>query len=69
MNIEDVRIVKGALSDRVYAGKLNKSRTAFTQKKDVTNDFIATAISRWKGYKEVVSSSDGKRYEISITEL
>jgi hypothetical protein len=69
MSIENIRIAKGAISDRVYAGYLNKDRQTWRQKHDITNDFLAAVIERWNGYAETVTSSDGKRYEISVREI
>jgi hypothetical protein len=69
MKVEEIRLGKSALTDNIYAGKLDKAGIGFTQKVDVTGDFIGAAIARWNGFKETLTCSDGKKYEISIKEL
>lgn len=69
MGIENIRIAKGAISDRVYAGYLNKDKQTWRQKHDVTNDFLAAVIERWVGYEETITSSSGKRYSITVREI
>jgi hypothetical protein len=69
MSIENIRIAKGSISDRVYAGYLNKDKQTWRQKVDVTNDFLAAVIERWNGYEEIITSSDGKKYKMSVREI
>lgn len=69
MGLENIRIAKGGISDRVYAGYLNKDLRTWRQKKDVTDDFITAVIDRWCGYAETFTSSNGKKYEIAVKEI
>lgn len=69
MKIEEIRLAKGALSDNIYAGKLDKEGIGFTQKHDVTSDFIGAVIARWGGFRETLTCSDGKTYEITVKEI
>ena len=69
MKVEEIRIGKSALSDTIYAGKLDKKGIGFTQKHDITSDFIGAVIARWGGFKETLTCSDGKKYEITVKEI
>jgi hypothetical protein len=64
-----LRLAKSAITDSVYAGKLNKDGIFFQgNKTDVTNDFIGAVIARWNGYQETIVSGD-KKYVISVKEV
>lgn len=69
MGLANIRVAKGAISDRIYAGYLNKDKRTWRQKVDVTNDFLAAVIERWNGFAETITSSEGKRYEVSVREI
>lgn len=69
MGIENLRVAKGAISDRLYVGYLNKDQQTWRQKHDVTNDFLAAVIDRWAGYEETITSSNGKRYVVTVREI
>lgn len=68
MNLNNIRIVKSAIDDTIYAGYISKDGTTWKQKKDVTSDFLAAVIARWNGYEEIITSSDGKQYFIRVLE-
>ncbi len=69
MKIDEIRVAKGSLSDRIYAGKLAKNNIEWLQKKDITNDFLSAVIERFAGFTEKITSSDGKTYRISVREI
>lgn len=69
IELDNLRLGHAALSDKIYAGILSKDGKTWLNKVDVTNDFITAAIARWGGFKEVLTASDGKKYEITIKEI
>ncbi len=66
MKVENIRVCHSALSDRVYAGKLNKKGDQWLSKKDVTNDFINCVLNRWVGFEQTITAPDGTEYEIRV---
>lgn len=69
MTLENIRLAKGSISDRIYAGYLNKDKQTWRQKVDVTNDFLAAVIERWGGYEETITCSNGKKYSVTVREI
>lgn len=64
-------IACAALSKRIYAGRLNKARTAFTDgKQDVTSDVLKAVIDKvGVGNTETVTVDGKPRYEIEVREV
>lgn len=69
MKAYEIRLNHSKLTDAIYAGKLDRKGIVFTEKADVTNDFLAAVISRFGGFKENIQSSDGSVYEIQVKKL
>lgn len=69
VELENLRLGHASLSDRIYAGVLTNDGKAWLHKTDVTNDFIAAAIARWGGFKEVLIDDNGKKHEITVKEI
>jgi len=66
---EDLYLGKGCLSDNIYIGKLNKDKTEWLSKRDITNNFLQVVIERWNGYQEEIIDGNGKKYLISCREI
>lgn len=66
-----IHIACAALSKRIYAGKLNKKRDAFTDgKQDVTSDVLKAIIDKiGAGNVETVTIDGKPRYEIEVREV
>jgi hypothetical protein len=59
---------KGSLTDNIYIGTLNKAKTHWIHKKDITNNFLQVVLERFNGYEEILS--DGKKkYKIRCEEV
>ena len=69
MSLENVRLGHSKLTDRVFAGYLGKDEMTWVKKKDITSDFIGAVIERFSGYKETISVSDGRVFEITVKEI
>ncbi len=69
MKLDKLRLGKSALTDKIFVGELNKDKEYWTIKRDITDDFIGAVIDRWAGFKETISTSDGKAYEISVKQI
>jgi hypothetical protein len=70
MDIDELRVAKGSISDRVYAGILDEEKELWKEKKDITNDFIQAVIDVFGGYKTVITDSEtGKSYKIKVVEV
>lgn len=70
MKVENIRIGKSALGDRIYAGELSKECNAWKgDKKDVTNDFYHCVIQMFAGYETEVYGEEGKRYKVVVEEI
>lgn len=67
----DITIACAALSGRIYAGKLNKSRTAFLDgKQDVTSDVLKAVIDKVGfGQPHVVTANGIPEYEITVKKI
>jgi len=64
-----ITVACAALSKRIYAGRLNKARTAFTSKQDVTSDVLKSIIDKvGVGNVETVTVDGKPKYEIEIRE-
>lgn len=67
--MEKIRLAKSVLTDKVYAGKLDKDGIFFQgEKTDVTNDFLGAVIVRWNGYEVTIVAGD-KTYKIRVEEI
>lgn len=70
IDLEDIEIGISPLTDEVFVGILDKKNpNLWKHKKSVTNGFLTCVISRWNGYKQTITSSDGQKYEISIKKM
>ncbi len=69
MNIEQLHLAQGCLTDNIYVGILEPNGTYWKEKKDVTNDFLAAVISRWKGSTEEITCPDTSIYKITVEEI
>ena len=69
MSLDNVRLGHSKLTDNVFAGFLSKDGKTWTQKKNITSDFIGAVIDRFAGYKETITVSDGRKFEITVKEL
>ncbi len=69
MKVSDIRLGHSPLTDKIYAGRLNKDGAKWLEKTDVTNDFIHAAIGRWSGYKEKITGPDGEMYEFNVNKI
>jgi hypothetical protein len=68
VELTDITLAHSSLSDKTYAGVINKSKTKWLHKTDVTDSFIACVISRWENQKEVIFSGKDK-WEITVKKL
>ncbi len=66
MKTKDIRLAVSPLTDHVYAGKIAKDGVAWQEKKDVTNDFLAAVVARWKNCEQTISGSDGSKYILTL---
>jgi len=65
-----ITIATSALGKRIYAGRLNKTRTAFISKEDVTSDVLKAVIDKIGiGNIESISVDGVVKYEIEIREV
>ncbi len=69
MDLTSIRIAKSALTDNVYAGFLDKDQISWLEKVDITNDFLKAVIERWAGFGQILNSSYGKSYYITVKEV
>jgi hypothetical protein len=65
----DNLVLGKGITDNVYIGTLNKIKTRWIHKRDITNMFLQTVLERWNGYEEEIIGGDGKRYLISCREI
>ena len=68
VELEKIVLSHSKLTDRVFAGVLNKKGDLFLNKTDVSNHFIDCVIKRWEGQKEVIGAGN-QRWEISVKKL
>jgi hypothetical protein len=66
-----IRIATAALTKRIFAGKVNKSGTAFTgNKQDVTSDVLKAIIDKiGVGNTKSVIVDGAPKYEITVREV
>ena len=69
VELDELRLAKGVITDNVYVGKLNKKGDSWLNKVDITNDFITAVLERWSGYSEEIIRGDGKKFRISVKEI
>ena len=71
VDLEKLHLNMSELTNEVFVGTIEpKNKNLWKNKKDVTNEFIACVIQKWKGHKqEFTSRTDGKKYEISVKEI
>lgn len=69
MKLEELRLMKSAITDNFYVGKPSKDGLTWSSKIDVTNDFLACVLARWAGYTENITCDNGKKYEIAVKEI
>ena len=60
VELEKVRLSMSALTDTVYVGTIAKDGMSFTNKTDVTNDFIKAVIDWSGGGKRTVTNGVDK---------
>lgn len=68
LELDKITIGYSELTDSVFVGVAGKPGV-WLHKKNITNEFITCAIAKWGGFREKLTSSDGKVYEISIKQL
>jgi hypothetical protein len=55
--------------DNIYLGKLNKDKTMWLNKRDITNNFFQVVLERFNGCETEIVSSSGKRYLLTCQEI
>ena len=70
VKLEEVTLAVSALTKRVFVGSVNEEKGHFKHKKDITEDFIATAIAYFKekDYCDY-TFADGQKFRIMVHEL
>jgi len=70
VELEKLKMNISPLTDEIFVGIIDKKNpNMWKHKTNLTNNFLACVIERWNGYKEEITSGDGKKYEISIKEI
>lgn len=68
IELNNIKIAKSALTDKVFIGIVNKDKRTWRQKKDVTSDFMKTVVDRFCGYEEIFILNN-KKYKIKVIEV
>lgn len=68
VDLDNITLGLSGLTDNVYAGVLNKKKTMWLNKKDVTQSFIDCVIKRWEGHKELIENGESQ-WEITVEKL
>jgi len=69
MKLPDIHIGKSLLSDTIYIGTLDSTKTIWVNKIDRTDEFIKAVIDRWCGCSQIVNDKRGNQYEIQVKEI
>ena len=69
--VAKITVACAALSNRIYAGRVNKAGNAFLDgKQDVTSDVLKAVIDKVKpGHVETVTVDGVPKYEIEVREV
>ena len=70
VDLDKLEINISPLTDEVFIGVTDpKHPNVWKHKKNVTSGFLACVIQRWSGYKQQITSSNGKKYELTLKEV
>ncbi len=69
MKAEQISLGVSPITNTVFAGRLNKRKSMWLEKHDVTDNFIGCVIERFGGSVEVVESDNGSQYEITVKKI
>jgi len=67
---ENFILGKGVL-DNIYLGKLNKTKTMWLNKRDITNNFLQVVLERFYNEDDetIITSNSGKKYVLTCREI
>lgn len=68
VELEKIALGYSELSGTVYAGVLNKNKSMWLHKIDVTDYFIDCVIKKYEGSIETISSGD-EEWEITVKKI
>lgn len=68
VELERVTLGHSEITDKIFAGILNKKGNLWLKKVDVTNSFIACVVSRWENHTETITS-DNNEWEIIVKKI
>ena len=66
MSLNHLQLRKGILSDQIFIGIRSPDNKRWESKRDITDDFLKTALSRWSGRAETITDETGETYIISV---
>ena len=67
VELEKLRLALTGIDERICIG-IPETKNSFRHKHDVTNDFIKAVIEWGGGFRRTINCSDGKKYEVAVSE-
>ena len=62
VELENLTLGASPLSDEIYLGTLNKNKTMWKSKRNITDIFMHIVIARFLGHEEEVEDGEGLTY-------
>jgi hypothetical protein len=70
VELDDITLSISPLTDEVFVGITRKGKpNEWKHKKNVTNEFLGAVVTRWKGFKQEIVTSEGKKFEVTVKEI
>jgi len=67
--MKNIRLGLGGISDKVYAGRLNKAGNMWITKQDVTSDFLNCVIHKFIDGEEIINEDGKPAYKIVVSKI
>ena len=67
--MKSLRMALGAIDDRVYVGRVNKSGREWIDKQDMENDFLACAIEKFLDNETIINEDGKPAYKITVVRM
>jgi len=68
VDLDKIVLGVGGITEKIYAGTLNKKGNMWLQKTDVTSSFLDCVVKKWEGSSEIICNGEAQ-WEVTVKKL
>jgi len=68
VDLDKIVLGVGGITEKIYAGTLNKQGNMWLQKTDVTSSFLDCVVKKWEGHTDTIEDGESQ-WEVTVKRL